>query len=252
MCTVTWSFHRDGYDLLMNRDELHTRGPAIAPRHHTVDGVNFLAPIDSDARGTWIAANELGVTVGLLNRYPSSYSDKEGVRYSSRGKLILALAGARSAEDAVRRIEAHALSTYRPFTFFAIDTSGILTVVWDGTGEPYREEAIIPLSSSSFRGDEVVAERVALFEQQVTAVKSRPGELIAPDRLPVRRLRQYHASYNPRRGAHSVCMDRPDAATKSFSHVSVDRRAVRFLYHDGPPCEDSADTVDMLTREPAG
>lgn len=251
MCTVTWSYRTGGYDLLMNRDELHERGPALPPQERTTDGVHFLAPIDTDADGTWIAVNELGVTVGLLNRYPAGYAPSTGLPFRSRGKLVLSLAGAGSAADAVEALLASAVSDYRPFTFFAMDDAEIDGVVWDGDGDPRRFSPQMPLSSSSFRGAEVVAARQALFERELAGAGGTAGELRSPDRIPVNRLRAFHAAHDPERGAFSVCMKRPDAATKSFSHVSVDRDTVRFHYHDGAPCDDSPDTMHTLEREPS-
>ena len=69
MCTVTW-LERDGcYDLFCSRDELRTRGAALAPRLHPTAGGRFLAPVDSDGGGTWIAVNDRGVGLCLLNDY---------------------------------------------------------------------------------------------------------------------------------------------------------------------------------------
>lgn len=237
MCTVTWSFHSRGYDLLMNRDELHTRGRALPPRFSTAGGIRFLAPIDQDADGTWIAANELGVTVGLLNRYPSDHVDDPSAPRESRGKLVLSLAGAASAADALGGLAAERLTAYRPFTLFAIDPTQILALAWDAGGTVERLQPDMPLSSSSFRSEEVVATRVALFRREF-------ADRVTPDRL-----REFHSAHDPEHGAFSVCMKRPDAATKSLSHVSVNETEVRFGYYDGPPCDDPPETVHTLDRE---
>ena len=76
-----------GYTLLFNRDELRTRGPEIAPSETRTDsGVRYVAPTDSDAGGTWIAANEHGVSVALLNGVESRGSERGG---TSRGARAL-------------------------------------------------------------------------------------------------------------------------------------------------------------------
>ncbi|HRC86033.1 MAG TPA: NRDE family protein, partial [Thermoanaerobaculia bacterium] len=69
MCTVSWFWTAEGYQLFGNRDESRSRRQALPPRRAEQDGVAYLAPVDADAGGTWIAANELGVTLTLLNFY---------------------------------------------------------------------------------------------------------------------------------------------------------------------------------------
>ncbi len=64
-----------GYRLWFNRDELRSRGPEVPPRvEQTPEGMRYIAPSDSDAGGTWIAVNELGITVCLLNGYRAPQS----------------------------------------------------------------------------------------------------------------------------------------------------------------------------------
>ncbi len=241
MCTVTWAYTGDSYTLHMNRDELHTRGPALPPQLRVEDGVRYLAPIDSDGGGTWVAVNEHGVTVGLLNRYPAGFADQGSGNYESRGKLVLELALKASAASVMQALETRALSGYRPFTVFALDPHQILTCAWDGSTRTRTAAPRIPLSSSSFRGDEVVGERLALLEQL-----GRESE------LSTQTLRAYHASHDPERGAFSVCMKRPDAATKSYCEILVKARTVRFLYHPGAPCDDALDSTHTLDRRAEG
>ena len=63
MCTVTWHFINDGYELFFNRDELRTRAVAEPPTKATTRGVDYLAPTDPDAGGTWMALSRRGITV---------------------------------------------------------------------------------------------------------------------------------------------------------------------------------------------
>ena len=72
MCTVSWVHQPGGYHLLSNRDEKRTRGTASAPALVERGGVRFIAPIDADFGGTWIAANEFGISLCLLNGDPGT------------------------------------------------------------------------------------------------------------------------------------------------------------------------------------
>ena len=60
MCTVSWLRQAEGYVLLCNRDERHTRKPAGGPRVGDVRGVSFVAPVDGDHGGSWIGTNQFG------------------------------------------------------------------------------------------------------------------------------------------------------------------------------------------------
>lgn len=109
MRTVSWLHDGKGYQLLCNRDGKKTRLPARGPRIESLDGVQFVAPRDGDSGGTWIAANEFGLTVCLLNRPGPD-------RPRSRGLVVSDLAGATSLNDADVRLGALALHRTCPFT----------------------------------------------------------------------------------------------------------------------------------------
>lgn len=68
MCTVSWLHKAKGYVLLCNRDERHTRKPALGPRISERNGISFIAPVDGDHGGSWIGVNQFGLTLCLLNR----------------------------------------------------------------------------------------------------------------------------------------------------------------------------------------
>ena len=68
MCTVSWLHQPGGYHLLCNRDEKRTRSAALAPtvietRRRAVTSRRSMPTCG----GTWIAVNEFGVSVCLLN-----------------------------------------------------------------------------------------------------------------------------------------------------------------------------------------
>src|SRR5690242_15248032 len=102
MCTVSWLYDGDGYQLLCNRDERRSRSRATGPRVHQRNGVRYVAPLDGNFGGTWILTNELGVSLCLLNGanvgggdiYPRFDSRR------SRGLLLVDLVSSRSALEA--------------------------------------------------------------------------------------------------------------------------------------------------------
>ncbi len=49
-------------------------------------------------------------------------------------------------------------------------------------------------------------------------------------------LRRLHRSHGPERGPYSTCMHRDDAATVSYTEISVSGRLATMRYQPGPPC----------------
>src|SRR5689334_7010464 len=117
MCTVSWIHHKDGYQLLCNRDEKLTRKPAQEPRLADRKDTRFLAPVDGDFGGTWIAANEFGVSLCLLNG-PNS---RNANATRSRGLLVLDLIPLSSIAAVSKNLQAADLSDYASFTLAALE-----------------------------------------------------------------------------------------------------------------------------------
>ena len=222
MCTATWTRIPGGYDFFFNRDERRTRMPARAPSIHERNGVSFIAPIDGDAGGTWLAVNQHGLTLGILNHYPAEPAAPAA--QASRGLLVLDLADAASTAEVLARLTSRQLASYRPFFLVAVDpVAPVALHVWDGFALSSRESAdadVLPLSTSSFDTEIVLAHRRTRF----AALRAQFGELNADSHM------QYHLSREERGDAYSVLMRRPDAETVSLSHISVGSRKVAFEY----------------------
>ena len=245
MCTVTWVRQSDDLVLLMNRDELWSRGPADPPRRLDCDGLPVIAPIDFDAGGTWISANAAGLVLCLLNRYPEAepgwrrpdedVSERTPARLS-RGRLVVRLAGAHSCGDVADELVRVELRRYAPFTLVAIDPlSDPLVHAWDG----FRLEvdrAHPPIVSSSFDSEAVLAARRETYRKMVGSGPT-PVE-----------LRDYHRSHDPERGPYSVCVHRDDGGSRSLTEVRVNTDEVGMRYSAGPPCELAAAAVATLCR----
>ncbi len=252
MCTVTWSAAADGYDLFMNRDELHTRGHALPPRRGSTNGVDYLAPVDSDGGGSWIAVNEFGVTACLLNNYPPCLgagvaSGASSRQFTSRGRLLFALMSGRSVDAVGEELQGEGLDRFRPFYVFAIGAAPAALSAsarlfrWDGRGKLISNlSPEPPITTSSFETQAVVRNRFDVYRKHFGAAPPLPADLAA--------LQAYHRSHDPDRGPYSVCVHRDDAGTKSLSHVTVRPDGIAFEYTDGPPCENGRVTVAHLRR----
>jgi len=220
MCTVSWIYQDDGYQLLCNRDERRTRAKALPPKILTQNGVRFIAPIDGDFGGTWIATNEFGVSICLLNGHP-----RESARPRlSRGMVVLKLIAAASVRRVQELLGSLDLSTFASFTLAALQTGQPATVVeWSGAELAARDPGVCLLTSSSYDWEAVQLARRLEFEGRV---RSRN----------VRALSEFHESHAAEGGAYSVCMHRDDAETVSFSRVEVTRTETSFFYTPDAPC----------------
>lgn len=223
MCSVTWLRRSGGFELFMNRDELRAREPERSPRVHLIRGVRVAAPEDGRAGGSWIAVNEHGLALALLN---ANGAPAGGAPYASRGGIVLDLAAEVDSAAAVLRLEERELGRYRDFTLLLVDPErAVVARARSGLLELDRAgDAACPLLSSAFDADAVCAAR---FEEYRTRVGG--GATAAA-------LRAFHASHERGPSAFSVCMHRPDAETRSFVHVAVDAAAVALCHQAGAPC----------------
>ena len=249
MCTVSWLHVPGGYHLLCNRDERRTRSEAIAPRMRQAGAVRFLAPVDPDGGGTWIAVTDHGIGLCLLN----GAAPAPGAR--SRGLLVQELAVASSIGECALWLSRMDLRQYAGFTLLMLSAQSALVADWDGVALGWRENARPPLVSSSFDLPGVTRHRMeADFARRAArAVRqaSWPVE-VTSSKAPItlRMLHEFHASHAPRPDAYSVCMHRPDAHTVSFSRITVDEHEVRFDYSPAAPCKSHACHTVLVGRAP--
>jgi hypothetical protein len=249
VCTVSWLRAAGGYDLFCNRDERLARADARAPAVRERAGARYVAPLDGDFGGTWLAANEHGLTLCLLNHYEVETGERAGddtaasadarVGERSRGLLLIDLIDCLSPSQVRARLTASELPRYRPFTLLALDARGAsLFARWSNARLAFDAAPRAPLVSSSFETARVVAAREESFRRRVVAAGGASVE----------RLARFHRGHDPRPGPASVCMHRADAATVSLSRVSVREESVEFEYRAGAPCEGGGAVKVTLPR----
>jgi Transport and Golgi organisation 2 len=243
VCTVSWVQQPGGYHLLSNRDEKRTRGRAFAPAIMERGGVRYIAPIDSDFGGTWLTANEFGISVCLLNGDAGTQGSISSPR-RSRGLLLRELTWEPTGSDCLLSLRQLDLSPYAPFMLLILepDRPAILAE-WNQdclTVDPAAAQ--MPLTSSSFDSRGVRRFRLNEFARRAgRAARIDPGLLY-----------QFHASHgttvDATPDAYSPCMHREEAETVSFSWIIVTREEVRFLYSPSAPCRCSPCQQKLLTR----
>jgi hypothetical protein len=232
VCTLTWHDTALGYHLFFNRDERRERLPASPPRLQQKDDTRFVAPSDGDSGGTWIAVNEHGLCLCLLNGFPAGRWVDGAHEFETRGRLPLELIGLEDVRAIPAALERLDLARFRPFVLVAIAAGGHGHLAsWSGRALEQRSARPPeqPLISSSYYTEEVRRSRSSVFRRLVAGGSAMQATA---------RHLEFHRSHLPARGAHSPCMHRPDARTVSFSHVEVGTREIRFHYVPHPPCRE--------------
>jgi len=244
MCTLTWRIGPEGYFVGFSRDERRTRALGLGPRAMLRGGVRALAPIDGEAGGSWICANELGCTLALLNGYrfqPAGAPEADALARPSRGELVLALGDLPAAERLESRLRALDLERYRPFDLVAFDAlGGARLASWSGAELVARalSDSDRPLVSSSLDDAGARRARAQLYQRSVGADASEA------------QLERFHRSHEPAQGAYSPCMHREEAHTVSFTRVRVGALSVELLYQPLSPCADAPVERAQLARRP--
>jgi len=226
MCTLTWQYDQHGLRIYFNRDEKRTRLPARPPVIRKIQGVRVLAPVDGNAGGTWLAVNEYGLAVAILNYYEAEAMVPPGSGdFQSRGQLVLDLAASRDGHGLIDKLHHLNHHAYRPYILavFTMDQSGVMAR-WNGLqfSEIDLKRQSLPVTTSSFRTEDVLEARKKLFQDMLA------GNRVVTDDL----LLNYHRSRSEKGGAYAVTMSRPDACTVSFNKVTIGNASVSFLYEE--------------------
>ena len=227
MCTVTFIARRRGYALGMNRDEQLARVMALPPARHRLGRRDALFPSEPGG-GTWMGVNDAGAALALINWY--SITARVAGQAVSRGDVVkLALVSDSSAcVDAT--LPESRLARVNPFRLIGVFPADKTIVEWrwnlqrlDRLDHPWRTHTWI---SSGF--DEPGAQRVRGRTVADALGQSSVGSADW--------LRRLHRSHAPERGPYSICMHRSDAATVSYTEVTVSRHSATMRYTSGAPC----------------
>ena len=229
MCTVTFIARRSGYCLGMNRDEKLTRPAGLPPKKKKVNGHAVISPSEPGG-GTWIALNDQGATFALINWY--SIKARFDGSALSRGEVVNSASAAISSDSADAALHALPLNRINPFRLIGVFPASDEIVEWRWNlkrlvrkNHRWKTQQWI---SSGF--DEPAAQRIRGKTFRQAQKQYSAGSLDW--------LRRLHRSHAPKTGPFSTCMHRADAATVSYTEISVSPRKAVMRYHAGAPCEN--------------
>jgi hypothetical protein len=215
----------------MNRDEKLTRPTGLPPRKRMVNARAVLSPSEPGG-GTWIALNDTGACMALINWYSVPARVKRNP--ISRGEVVKSVRATDSANAADAELRGLPLGHVKPFRLIGIfpRTREIFEWRWDlkllvCKKLPWKTQQWI---SSGF--DEPTAQRVrGRIFRSVLRERSAGG---------LGWLRRLHRCHSPQSGPFSTCMHRIDAATVSYTEIAVSDHCAKMRYHGGPPCNSHA------------
>ena len=244
MCSlvVAWRVLRDApVAVAANRDERYDRS-ASPPRRIAGDPA-IVAPRDDAAGGTWLGYNDRGLLVGLSNRWTADELPAD----RSRGRLVLDLLGAESADVAASMVEAAVEAVaYAPFNLVVADAATALVLEWDGKLgvselSPGVHVVVNAGWDSSFAAiedheDDVVeqVERARRLRERLAVVGDEPAEDWLDRAATVL-------------GDHEVgaCVHGDGFGTRSASLLALAADGTAsYRFADGPPCTTAFAAVD--------
>jgi hypothetical protein len=232
MCTVTVVPLENGFRLCCNRDERRERPTASPPIVQTFGCGRAMFPVDPISQGTWVAVNDAGLTMALLNRSTDSIDLRDSKPRVSRGRIIPALLACGSVDEALEHCSKLDAASFDGFRLLMVQNALAIIMTSDAralTHEVTNLSRPMMWTSSSL-GDAVVeGPRRKLFDR-----------LFDEDRgtwLPAQR--RFHRHRWRRHPEISVMMERRDARTVSRTAIDVRSHVITLTYRPvGSPSAD--------------
>lgn len=236
MCTVSFLPTRHGFMLAMNRDEQVSRPRAQGPRRYWAGVRASLYPSEAGG-GTWIGANDAGLTLALVNWYAKPQRDR--ALCVSRGIIIPHLLAAEDLADAAAMFTDLPLPQINPFRLIAASMKErqVREWRWDGMVLTCQRFGWKRRHWFSSGYDEALTNK-----KRASVVRGAVKSSLTPAGL-----RKLHQSHLPERGPFSVCMHRTEAKTVSYTEIMATKTSVAMRYAVGSPCTKKPGTPRLLS-----
>lgn len=234
MCSLNWFRFNDHIGIAFNRDESVLREKSEYPRIYSDNGVRYIMPKDPKGGGSWLAVNEYGLAVLLLNDYQGQLKP-QSPQLISRGLLVREIAACKTLEQAnevARRVE---LSLSQPFQLCLLQGENSCFWHYDGRVTSLADKTLPQHIFSSGHKDalDIIAKRHAFM---ATHEVESEDQLIA-----------LHRSHEPNVSGllrYAFCMHRDDACSQSLTYIRLESEKVTLKYWHGQPCQ-STDLTEL-------
>jgi hypothetical protein len=222
MCTVSFIKSDEKYIFTSNRDEKIVRPSAIPPNNYLINNKKVLFPKDAHAGGTWIAIDENGNIIVLLNGALEKHQLKNSYR-KSRGLIVLDLISGQSIIDSWESIDLHEIE---PFTLVVLDKNKLYQLQWNEESKSIHELDKMKnhiWSSSTLYPKEIREERAKWFYDFMDTNKQISYE----------DMYYFHSHTQDHDAENGLVINRNNQLkTVSISQAIIENNKVSFRYSD--------------------
>jgi hypothetical protein len=241
MCTLTLVTDNQTYSIAMNRDEKITRIAGLPLKIYEFDGARVIYPSDGSG-GTWIAINEYGIALALLNWNDVAALGIVLTKTRRRGQVIPALIGSRSLPDLHEAVHVSKFEGMPPFRLVGVFSSEQRIWEWRWDSRQLSSQVHPWISRHWFSSSLSDARAETLRGADCQRARSEPDSGSVPW------LRRLHASHAGGPGPFSLCVHRDDVRTLSYSEVTVTPGRIEMAHFRGSPCEMIATDTKGMDR----
>jgi hypothetical protein len=228
MCTLTVVTGTNTYRMAMNRDEKTVRDAGMLPEIHEFDSTRAIYPNDGEG-STWIATNDCGITLALLN-WNDTTVPRKAVKTRSRGRVIPALMDSRSLWDLRAVFSISNFTGMLPFRLVGVFPSE--REIWEWRWDSIQLDFQIHGWKSRHWFSSSLSDKQAETMRDAACYEARHES----DFGSVPWLRRLHASHVGGAGPYSLCVHREDVKTLSYTEVVVTAGHVQMSHFRGSPC----------------
>jgi hypothetical protein len=245
VCTLTVvPFVSGAVRIAFNRDESRTRAAGLPPQVKRFGSRAAVLPTDPLSGGTWLAVNDAGLALAVLNGNPPDRDRNAPKPPRSRGEMIPSLLECDSPSAALGACERLVYPDFAPFRLVLIGDGLVADVRWDGR-EPMVMSRLVggvpQMFTSSGLGDHLVeGVRRELFDGMFA---SGPESWEAVQHA-------FHRHRWPGREHLSVNMSRDTARTVSHAVIDLGAAEAVFAYHPDAPDRPAEHTTIRLSLAP--
>lgn len=247
MCTLSWQHHQGALNIVFSRDERRSRVEAEPPSVFNEGGRKILAPRDPEGDGFWLATNDQGLTICLLNDYAAeqqAHVDATTPR-ESRGRLVRTLSACATPMAVRSLLQNTAPRDFAPCVVFVFwQTQEPLCWRWSAQAWSETVAPSSPFSTSSLLPQWIPLLRRYFFLRW--ANQQNGWRMWTPERQ-----LQAHCERHRLMPWASVAMSRRDRTTVSLTRIQVQPGATRMEYWPGIPVPDAGPTSTQ-TLKPTG
>ncbi|MFC3853579.1 NRDE family protein [Salinispirillum marinum] len=229
MCTLSWQHHQGTLNIVFSRDERRSRIAAEPPMVFNEGGREILAPHDPEGDGFWLATNDQGLTICLLNDYAAEQQHRTTMATQSRGRLVRSLSACATPMAVRSLLQNTAPMDFAPCVVFVFwQTQEPLCWRWSAQAWSETVAPSSPFSTSSLLPQWIPLLRRYFFSRWATELQG--WRIWTPEHQ-----LQAHCQRHGWMPWASVAMNRRDRATVSLTRIQVQPGLTRMEYWPGTP-----------------